>query len=195
MVESISQTMYGDAPLSTAKHPNPDVVDGVLPNAKDAVLIGRTVTINKPRAELYSFWRDFKNLPLFMENIERVDILDDDRSHWVVSAPANKTVEWDSLITEEIPGEIIAWTSAPDASVNNSGRIEFRDAPAGRGTEVTATITYEPPCGAVGKMLAKVFQHEPNIQARRELRRFKQLMETGEISTAQPPVAAPRGNS
>jgi uncharacterized membrane protein len=152
----------------------------------------RTVTINRPREELYAFWRDFSNLPHFMENIERVDILDDRRSHWVVSAPAGQSVEWDSFITEDTPGSVIAWKSAEGADVANSGRIEFRDATSGRGTEVTATISYDPPAGAIGKVFAKLFQKEPAIQSRRELRRFKQLMETGEVSTSKPPIAAPR---
>jgi len=122
-----------------------------------------------------------------------VTVLDAARSHWVVKAPADSTVEWDSIITEDRPGELIAWTSAEGASVANSGRIEFRDSSNGRGTVVTVTIAYDPPLGAVGKMFAKLFQREPKIQARQDLRRFKQLMETGEIATSQPPYAAPRG--
>jgi uncharacterized membrane protein len=193
MAEQISSTAFADAPLSSAKNPDPSGADALrLDASKGNVLIGRTVTINRPRTELYTFWRNFQNLPLFMENIESVKVLDSTRSHWVVCAPAQQTVEWDSIITEEIPGSAIAWTSAPDAGVRHSGRIEFRDAPAGRGTEVTATIIYDPPAGAVGKLIAKLFQREPAIQARRDLRRFKQLMETGEISTAEPPDAAPR---
>ena len=152
----------------------------------------RTVTINRLSSELYDFWRDFSNLPRFMENIERVDVIDDRRSHWVVAAPAGQSVEWDSVITEDVPGSVIAWRSAEDADVANSGRIEFQDASPGRGTQVTATISYDPPAGKVGKLIAKLFQKEPAIQSRRELRRFKQLMETGEISTSKPPVAAPR---
>jgi uncharacterized membrane protein len=154
--------------------------------------LGRTFTINRPRAELYAFWRDLTRLPRFMENVESVTILDDRRSHWVVSAPGGGSLEWDAVITEEMPDRLIAWESAKDAEVRNSGRIEFRDAPGGRGTEVTATISYDPPAGMVGQLIAKLFQKEPRIQARRDLRRFKQLMETGEISTAAPPGAAPR---
>jgi uncharacterized membrane protein len=162
------------------------------PEAAHADLSGRTVTINRPRDELYRFWRDLTNLPRFMENIESISVIDDTRSHWVVSAPGGKTVEWDSIITKDVPGRLIAWRSAEGADISNSGRIEFRDAPPGRGTEVTATIAYDPPAGTLGKLAAKLFQKEPRIQARRELRRFKQLMETGEISTSEPPKAAPR---
>ncbi len=153
--------------------------------ADQADLVERTVTINRPRQELYAFWRDFSNLAQIMENIESVTVLDEERSHWVVRAPAGQTVEWDSVIVEDIPGELISWQSDDDADITNSGRIDFRDAPGGRGTQVTATIAYDPPAGAVGKLVAKLFQREPKIQARRDLRRFKQFMETGEIATSR----------
>jgi uncharacterized membrane protein len=148
-------------------------------------LVGRAVTINRPRHELYAFWRDFGNLPRILENIESVTELDERRSHWVVRAPAGTTVEWDSVIVEDIPDELISWESAPGADIANSGRIDFRDAHGGRGTLVTATIAYDPPAGAVGKLVAKLLQREPKIQARRDLRRFKQFMETGEIATSR----------
>lgn len=144
----------------------------------------QTVTINRPRAELYAFFRDFSNLPHFMESVIRVDVHDATRSHWVVAAPAGKTVEWDSLITDEVPGETFTYTSTADADIANSGRIEFRDAQGGRGTIVSATLTYDPPGGAIGKLVATLFQKEPSIQSRRDLRRFKQLMETGEVAVA-----------
>jgi uncharacterized membrane protein len=153
-------------------------------------LVGRTVTINRPRHELYAFWRDFGNLPRILENIESVTELDERRSHWVVRAPAGTTVEWDSVIVEDIPDELISWESDAGADVANSGRIDFRDAPGGRGTLVSATIAYDPPAGAVGKLVAKLFQREPKIQARRDLRRFKQFMETGEIATSRMNAAA-----
>jgi uncharacterized membrane protein len=174
-----------DSPESTAKNPNPAAA-GLAGSEDEDTLVGRTVTINRPARELYDFWRDLRNLPLFMENIESITVLDPRRSHWVVKGPADSSVEWDSLITEDVPGELIAWQSADGASVPNTGRIEFRESSNGRGTVVTVTIVYDPPAGALGKMLAKVFQREPKIQARRDLRRFKQLMETGEIATAEP---------
>jgi uncharacterized membrane protein len=130
-----------------------------------------------------------------MENIESVTEFDGARSHWRVKAPLDSTVEWDSILVEDIPGEVIEWRSADGASVKNSGRIEFRDSSNGRGTRVTATIAYDPPGGKLGRLFATLFQREPKVQARQDLRRFKQLMETGEISTSQPPVAAPRGES
>ncbi|KRB81534.1 cyclase [Sphingomonas sp. Root710] len=177
--------MRDDAPLTASKRGDAaDEATAALVEPKGDTLIGRTVTINRPRAELYAYWRDFAKLPSFMDNVVRVDVVDDARSHWVVKAPGGKTVEWDAVITEEREGETIAWASTEGADVPNSGRIDFRDAPGGRGTVVTATIVYDPPAGVVGKLIAKMFQREPAIQARRDLRRFKQLMETGEIATA-----------
>jgi uncharacterized membrane protein len=193
MAKRTTRTSYDDAPLSSAKDPNP-AASGLPIDADDAgELIGRTVSINRPRQELYEFWRDFRNLPLFMDNIESVRILDATRSQWKVKAPAESTVEWISHITEDNPGEVIGWRSEEKASVPNSGRIEFKDSGNGRGTQVTVTIVYDPPAGTLGKVVAKLFQREPNIQARRDLRRFKQLMETGEIPSSEPPAAAPRG--
>jgi uncharacterized membrane protein len=173
-----------DAPPTTSK--SQDIRDDAaqaLVGAKGDSVIGRTVTINRPRAELYAFWRNFANLPTFMDNVERIDVVSDAQSHWVVKAPAGKTVEWDAIITADKEGELIAWTSADGADVANSGRIEFGDA-GERGTVVSAIIAYDPPAGMIGKVVAKMFQREPAIQARRDLRRFKQLMETGEVATA-----------
>lgn len=155
--------------------------------------VSQAVTINKPREELYRFWRDPSNLARVMENIERIEVLDERRSHWTVKGPAGTTVEFDSVIIDDQPGDFIAWHSE-NADVDNAGWIEFRDGPTGRGTEVRAFISYDPPLGTVGKVMAKALQREPNQQARRDLRRFKQLMETGEISTAKAPHAAPRGS-
>ncbi|NML07997.1 SRPBCC family protein [Sphingomonas sp. G-3-2-10] len=178
-----------DAPLSTSKRTATAIdaaTDALIdkPGQGDAdTLIGRTVTINRPRAELFAYWRDFTNLATFMENVERIELLDHRRSHWVVKAPGGKTVEWNAVVTEEVEGDFIAWASEEGADVPNSGRIDFRDAQGDRGTIVTATILYDPPAGMIGKLVAKMFQREPAIQARRDLRRFKQLMETGEIAT------------
>ena len=192
MSSPLSHTANGDAPLSAAKNPNPLAETDELAPRHGDVLIGRSVTINRPRDLLYSFWRDFKNLPQFMHNVHSVTIKDAAHSHWVIEAPAGKTVEWDSQITHDEPGCLIAWQSLEGASIRNSGKVEFLDSPDGRGTVVRVTLTYDAPAGAVGKLIAKLFQKEPKVQARQDLRRFKQLMETGEVSTAQPPHAAPR---
>jgi uncharacterized membrane protein len=189
MADTLDPNVADDAPLTTSKRTRAAVnaaTDALVdpPAQGDAdTLVGRTVTINKPRAELYAYWRDFSKLASFMDNVERIDLLDERRSRWVVKAPGEGTVEWIAAITDEKDGEYIAWASEEGADVPNSGRIDFRDAPGGRGTVVTATILYDPPAGIIGKAIAKLFQREPAIQARRDLRRFKQLMETGEIAT------------
>jgi len=173
-----------DAPLASSKRSSAvEEATETLIEAKGDSLVGRAVTINKPVSELFAYWRDFGNLATFMENVVRVEVIDTKRSHWVVKAPAGRTVEWDAIVTDEQEDSFIAWASAPGADVENSGRIDFRNAGA-RGTVVTATILYDPPGGGIGKVIAKMFQREPAIQARRDLRRFKQLMETGEIATA-----------
>lgn len=172
-----------DAPLDTSKRRGigAEAADQ-LPEGKGGTIVANAVTIARPVGEVFAFFRDFANLPRFMENVDRIDVLDDWRSHWVVKAPGGRTVEWDSIVTAEEPDRSIAWTSGEGADVANSGRIEFRDAGA-RGTVVTLTILYDPPGGAIGQFVAKLFQREPKIQARRDLRRFKQLMETGEVAT------------
>jgi len=188
MAERTSRTLGADAPLSSARKPDPAAAGLAVEDENDE-LIGRTVSINRPRQELYEFWRDFRNLPLFMENIEEVQILEGNRSLWTVRGPSDSDLDWQSQITEDVPGELIEWRSVEGADVKNSGRVQFRDSTNGRGTIVTVTITYDPPAGALGKAFAKVFRREPRIQSRQELRRFKQLMETGELPTAERSLA------
>lgn len=154
----------------------------------------RAVMINRPRQELYAYWRDFSNLPTFMENVKSVETLEPGRSQWTIAGPAGIDVDLVSEITEDTAGERIAWTSSEGSDVDHEGWIEFKDNAFGRGTEVRLFISYDPPAGAIGKVVAKVLQREPRVQARRELRRFKQLMETGEVSTSKAPDAAPRAS-
>lgn len=150
-------------------------------------LVSRTITVNRSRQELYDFWRDFTNLPRIMDNIRSVEKLDERRSRWTIEAPAGAKVEFVSRITEEEPGRLIAWQSEDGADIRNSGRVEFLEAAPGRGTMVRASISYDPPAGTAGRLVAKLLQREPNVQARRDLRRFKQLMETGEITSSASP--------
>nr|WP_254062729.1 SRPBCC family protein [Caulobacter sp. S45] len=112
------------------------------------------------------------------------------RTGWSRRPPA---IRWDSELTEQDDGRLLAWRTTEDAEVKNLGRVEFRDAPGGRGTEVHATLVYEPPAGALGKVVAALFQKEPGQQAKRDLRRLKMLLETGEIATTEYEAgAAPR---
>jgi uncharacterized membrane protein len=146
---------------------------------QEDTVVTESVIVNKPARELYAFWREFTNLPQFMDNIKSVEKLDEKRSHWVIKAPAGTSVEFDSFVTEDIPGRSIGWQSEEGASVPNRGRVEFIETASGTGTNVRATISYDPPAGAAGRMVAKLFQREPSVQAREDLARFKRLMETG----------------
>lgn len=152
--------------------------------ATDAVVTTNAVAIRRTRAELYAFWRDFENLPRFMENVREVSLLDGGRSQWTIAGPAGTSVDVLAEKTEEREGERIAWRSLPASDIEAGGAVEFRDLPGGRGTAVEATVTYRPPGGTAGAWIAKLFQREPNVQGRRELRRLKMLMETGEIATS-----------
>lgn len=151
-----------------------------------AAAVSWAVTINRPRQELYDYWRNFANLSDVLENVEKVDVIDDTHSEWSVRGPAGVTIKWKAMVTEDLPGQRIAWSSEDKAMVKNTGWIEFRDAGEDKGTEVHALILYEPPAGQTGRMLAKLLRREPGIQLRRDLRRFKQLMEAGEISANLP---------
>jgi uncharacterized membrane protein len=161
----------------------------VFRDPSDPGSVGRTVTINRSAQELYEEWRDFERFPRFMENVRKVEKLDGKRSRWTIEAPLGATVELVTEITEDSPGRVIAWESEPDSQIETEGRVEFLDGAPGRGTMVRLTMRYSPPGGIVGKAFAKLFQREPDLQARRDLRRFKQLMETGEIPVNASPSA------
>jgi uncharacterized membrane protein len=148
-------------------------------NRQESALVTESVVINKPARELYDFWRDFTNLSRFMDNIKSVEKLDEKRSHWVIKAPAGTSVEFDSRVVDDVPGRLISWESEEGASVPNRGRVEFVETASGGSTNVMATISYDPPAGAAGRLVAKLFHREPGVQAREDLARLKRLMETG----------------
>jgi len=147
------------------------------------IRVEKTVTIEKSPEELYSFWRNFENLPRIMNHLEAVRTLDGKRSHWVAKAPLGTSVEWDAEIINEEANELIGWRSLEGATVPNAGSVRFRPAPGGRGTEVTVNLEYDPPAGKLGAAFAKLFGEEPQQQVEEGLRRLKQLMEAGEIPT------------
>lgn len=161
-----------DAPLRTRKDDKED----------DLAYVGRSVLINRPRGELFAFWRDFRNLPRFMVAIESIRPTGADRATWTIKAPAGQTVQLETQTVDVVEGEAIGWRSVEGSDIKTEGRVTFSDAPGGRGTVVTANIAYEPPAGDLGRLVAKLFAAEPNIQARHELKRFKMLMEAGEIA-------------
>jgi uncharacterized membrane protein len=155
------------------------------------VHVKRAVTIRQSREELYSFWRNFENLPRFMYHLEEVRVLGSGRSHWRAKAPAGMTVEWDAEIVEDRPNERIAWRSLPNADVPNWGSVEFRRAPGDRGTEVHVEIHYDPPGGKLGALIAKLFGEEPAEQVADDLRRLKQVMEVGEVIRSDASLPGP----
>jgi uncharacterized membrane protein len=157
----------------------------------DETYVGKTVTVGRPRQELYVVWKDFTRFPDFMENVRSVEKLDADRSKWTIRGPAGCDVELVTRIVEDQAGRKIAWGSEQGSEIETAGIAEFIDAPPGRGTYVRLLMSYDPPGGAIGRGIAKLLQREPSIQARRDLRRFKQLMETGEVTTNASPSARP----
>jgi uncharacterized membrane protein len=155
----------------------------------DQELVGRTVTIGRPRQDIYQAWRDFTKFPTFMDNVDQVEDLGGGRSRWLIKGPGGKDVELVTTIIEDKPGERLSWESEPDSEIDTAGILELTDAPADRGTYARLLMSYDPPGGAIGRGIAKLLQREPSLQARRDLRRFKQLMETGEVAKNASPSA------
>lgn len=143
-------------------------------------VVRKSITINRSPDEVYRFWRDFENLPRFMAHLKSVASVNG-RSHWQAKGPLGTTIEWDADVVEDRPNELITWRSVAGADVNNRGSVLFRPAPGGRGTEVVVELTYEPPAGAVGLAAAKLLGEEPAQQIAGDLRRLKQVLETGEV--------------
>jgi uncharacterized membrane protein len=157
--------------------------------AGGAVRIAQSVIINRSPDELYKFWQNFNNLPRFMEHLESVDVdqtVSQTRlSHWVLKAPAGITVEWDAEIIEDRPNEMIAWRSLEGSYVDHMGSVRFERLPGERGTLVRVRLQYTPPAGVIGVSMLKLLGEDPNWQVKKDLRRFKQIMEAGEILTTE----------
>ena len=152
---------------------------------ENGIEVRQSFTLNVPPEAAYAFWRKLSEFPRFMKHVESVTELDEKRSHWVVRAPAGRTVEWDAEIVEDVPGERLHWRTIGDADVRHGGQVEFRPATGNRGTVVEIHLSYEPPAGKAGAAVAKLFGEEPELQVREDLRRFKRLLETGEIPTTE----------
>jgi len=150
--------------------------------------VTKAITVNRPPEELYRFWHDFENLPRFMNHLEAVQVLGETRSRWRAKAPGGSKVEWDAEIVEDRPSQVIAWRSLEGTAVDNEGAVRFVPAPGGRGTEVHVELRYEPPGGALGATVAKMFGEEPGQQVQEDLRRFKQVVETGDVARSDASV-------
>jgi len=143
--------------------------------------VEESVTINRPIAEVFRFWRNFENLPQFMEHLDAVAVREEGISHWVAKAPAGMHVEWDARIINEVDNKLIGWQSLEGSSVATAGSVNFDETE--HGTRVRIHLQYDPPAGRLGALVAKLFGEEPNQTVREDLRRFKRLLETGEIPT------------
>ena len=179
----LMRALSGYDPVSQMVGPKPE--ERALARVKgwnSAAIVTKTMTVNRPPQEIYQFWRDFRNLARFTDNVESVELKGRDRARMTVKGPLGSHVSWDTVVTEDEPGRRISWETAPGADVRNAGTVTFTELPNGRGTRVKAVIAYDPPGGQLGRLVAKVARREPAVQARQELRRFKQILETGETA-------------
>lgn len=153
------------------------------------IAVERSVTIFRPRPEVYAFWRDFENLPRFMQHLESVRVTGNRESsrvtHWVAKGPMDMDIEWDAEIVEDRENEVISWRSLPGALIETNGTVHFNDAPGDRGAEVHVSLKYDLPGGSASAALAKLFGEEPGQQVRDDLRRFKMMLEAGEAATVK----------
>ena len=152
-----------------------------LTNGNHGIHAKASCIVNREPDEVYQFWRSFENLPRFMRHLESVENLGDGRYHWVAKGPAGMQVEWDATIVADDPGRVITWRSLENADVDNAGAVRFEEAPGGRGTIIKVNIEYRPIGGVLGAGIAKLFGEEPEQQLDDDLRRFKQVLEVGEV--------------
>lgn len=147
------------------------------------VEVTESITVNETPQSLYSFWKNVENLPLFMQHLESVAATGERTSHWIAKAPAGTTIEWDAEIVEDQPNQRLGWRTLPGSEVVHEGRVTFEPAIGGRGTIVRVELLYQPPAGKIGAYIARLFGEEPAVQIDDDLRRLKQLIETGEVAT------------
>ena len=139
------------------------------------------ITVARTPQEVYDFWRGLERLPSFMRHLQSVEWTGEGRTRWTANAPVKTSVTWDAELTEDVPAEVIAWRSLPGADVDNSGSVRFEPAPAGRGTEVRVHLRYALPGGRLGATVARLLGEDPHQQVEDDLRRCKQVLETGEV--------------
>jgi uncharacterized membrane protein len=152
-------------------------------------IVLRNITVGRPVNEVYGFWKDFTNFPRFMRHVESIELLDGGRSRWRATGPAGTSAEWISEIVDDRENELIAWQTVGDSDLYHAGKVTFRPGPRGEGTTVTVEMQYAPPGGRVGAALLKLFRKEPNQQVIDDLRRFKQVMEIGEVVHSDASIA------
>jgi uncharacterized membrane protein len=170
--------VYGVLGVSSAEQHGP----ATSVAAGHGVKVEKAITILRSPEDLYRHWRQFDRLPEFMEHLQSVTC-EGDRSHWVVQGPAGIPFEWDAEIIHDEENRLIAWRSLPGSQVDTAGSIHFQPAPGRRGTEIRVVLKYDPPTGKTGAVAAQLFGAAPGQQIERDLRRFKQLMEAGEVAS------------
>jgi uncharacterized membrane protein len=137
----------------------------------DEIEVERSITIDAPVDRVYGFWNDFENFPRFMSHVREVRPLGGDRTHWVVAGPAGAPVEWDAIVTQRIPNEVIAWRTVDGALVEHSGTVRFRPAGA-NSTRVEVRMRYRPVGGTLGHGLASLFGTDPESVMSEDLARM-----------------------
>jgi|SRR5581483_7275631 len=171
LATALQRTSFTTSPFKAARGASPDVY------------LERTILVNKSQEECYAFWREFRNMTRFSPRLESVTHLDSKRSHWSLRLTGNRRMEWDAEITSDVPNERIQWRTLSGAPFQHAGAVHFDKAPGNRGTFVKVSMHYRAPGGALGSILAQVLGPDPFGEIRENLRRFKQLLETGEIPT------------
>ena len=151
------------------------------------VQVTEAITINRPIEEVYGFWHNFGNFPRFMRHIESVDVTGR-QSHWRAKGPAGVTVEWDAELLEDVENERISWRSLENSDVEHHGSVHFAHAPGSRGTEIRVHLHYSPPAGRLGRGIAWLLGSDPESQIREDLKRVKQILETGEVVLSDGPA-------
>lgn len=185
-VTLIARGVAGYCPINAAIGRDSDRSDTKVALAGPrGVHVYESVVINRPPNELFRFWRDFSNLPRFMDHLENVEVLNHTRSVWTAKAPAGMHVTWEAEVINEIDGELIGWQSTANADVATAGSVRFVPAMGG-GTEIIVHLQYEPPAGKLGALVASVFGEEPSQQIRADLQRLKQILETGDVPRSAP---------
>ena len=180
----LGRAMSGRCPVNEMLGRNTALDDGPSSSVTsvgrgEGVRVDESIVLNRPRSEVYRFWRNLENLPRFMDHLEAVTVLDEERSHWVAKGPAGTRVEWDAVIHNEIPNELLAWRSLEGSEVDNAGSVHFRPTETGD-TEVRVVLRYDPPAGRLGAAVARLFGEDPSRQVADDLRRLKQVVEAGE---------------
>ena len=146
--------------------------------------VREAIRLEVPLDVVYGFWRRFENLPRFMTHLETVTDLGDGRSHWVARGPADMPIEWDAEIINEVPNKVIGWRSIPGSDIATAGSVHFSPDRQGRGTQVSVNLQYSAPGGPAARWLAWALGRDPAHMIREDLRRLKQMLETGEIPRA-----------